>query len=92
MIKQIIFWLINKNTRNLNKISNDLDLIGNIDMIISDLTQESMKFIPKYNVDYFMLLNRPKRIIPGYLIFNNVYIKKELFIKEDKKEKSDDKE
>ena len=31
-----------------------------------------------------MLLNRPKRIIPGYLIFNNVYIKKELFIMDEK--------
>ena len=70
-----------------SKISSDLDLIGNIDMIISNLTQESMKFISKYNVDYFMLLNRPKRIVPGYLIFNNVYIKKELFIKDEEKEK-----
>ena len=59
-------------------------------MIISDLTQESMRFISKYDVDYFMLLNRPKRIIPGYLIFNNVYIKKELFIKEDEKENLED--
>ena len=40
-----------------------------------------MRFISKYNVDYFMLLNRPKRIVPGYLIFNNVYIKKELLLK-----------
>ena len=55
-------------------------------MIISNLTQESMKFISKYDVDYFMLLNRPKRIIPGYLIFNNVYIKKELFIKDEEKD------
>ena len=54
-------------------------------MVISNLTQESMKFIPKYNLDYFMLLNRPKRIVPGYLIFNNIYIKKELYIKDDEK-------
>ena len=60
-----------------------------MDMIISNLTQESMRFILKYNVDYFMLLNRPKRIVPGYLIFNNVYIKKELFIKDE--EKNEDK-
>ena len=60
-------------------------------MIISDLTQESMRFIPKYNLDYFMLLNRPKRLIPGYLIFNNVYIKKELFIKEEEKKDLDGK-
>ena len=55
-------------------------------MIISNLTQESMKFISKYDVDYFMLLNRPKRIVPGYLIFNNIYIKKELFIKDEEKD------
>ena len=54
-------------------------------MIISDLTQESLRFIPKYNVDYFMLLNRPKRIIPGFLIFNNIYIKKELLIPKEEK-------
>ena len=60
-------------------------------MIISNLTQESMRFILKYNVDYFMLLNRPKRIIPGYLIFNNVYIKKELFIKEEEKKEDEEK-
>jgi len=87
LINNIHYLEYNKNTRNLNKISSDLDLIGNIDMIISDLTQESMKFIPKYDVDYFMLLNRPKRIIPGYLIFNNIYIKKELYIKDEEKTK-----
>ena len=87
LINNILHYLeYNKNTRNLNKIINDLDLIGKIDMIISNLTQESMKFISKYNVDYFMLLNRPKRIVPGYLIFNNVYIKKELFIKDEEKD------
>ena len=82
LINNIHYLEYNKNTRNLNKIINDLDVIGKIDMIISNLTQESMKFISKYNVDYFMLLNRPKRIVPGYLIFNNIYIKKELFIKD----------
>jgi len=90
LINNIHYLDYNKNTRNLNKIVGDLDLIGNIDMIISDLTQESMRFIPKYNLDYFMLLNRPKRLIPGYLIFNNVYIKKELFIKEEEKKEDDD--
>ena len=85
LINNIHYLEYNKNTRNLNKIVSDLDLIGKIDMIISNLTQESMRFILKYNVDYFMLLNRPKRIVPGYLIFNNIYIKKELFIKDDEK-------
>ena len=81
----------NKNTRNFNKIINDLDLIGDIDMIIVNLTQEAVKFIPKYDVDYFVLLNRPKRIMPGYLIFNNIYIKKELFIKKEDEEKNEEK-
>ena len=85
LINNIHYLEYNKNTRNLNKITSDLDLIGRMDMIISNLTQESMKFIPKYNLDYFMLLNRPKRIVPGYLIFNNIYIKKELYIKDDEK-------
>ena len=76
----------NKNTKNLGKIEYDLDKINNIDIIIVNLTQEFMKYIFKYNLDYFVLLNRPKRIIDNYLIFNNIYIKKELFIKKEKEE------
>jgi len=76
----------NKNTRNFKKIIDDLNIIKKIDMIIVNLTQESMQFIDKYDVDYFVLLNRPKRIINDYLIFNNIYIKKELYIKKEKED------
>jgi len=73
----------NKGTSNFTKIMSDLNKLENINMIIVNLTKESMKFISKYDLDYFVLLNRPKRIIPDYLIFNNIYIKKSLFIKEE---------
>ena len=93
MITNNIHYLeYNKNTNNFVKIMQDLNKMGNIDMMIVNLTKEAMKFIPNYNLDYFVLLNRPKRIIPGYLIFNNIYIKKELFIKEEDKLENNDKE
>ena len=39
LINNIHYLEYNKNTRNLNKIISDLDVIGKIDMIISNLTQ-----------------------------------------------------
>ena len=42
----------NKNTNNFVKIMQDLNKMGNIDMIIVNLTKESMKFIPNYDLDY----------------------------------------
>ena len=76
----------NKGTSNFTKILSDLNNFRKINMIIVNLTKELVKYLSKYELDYFVLLNRPKRIIPGYLIFNNVYIKKSLLI-EEKEEK-----
>ena len=76
----------NKGTSNFTKIMSDLNKFGKINMIIVNLIKELVKYLSKYELDYFVLLNRPKRIIPGYLIFNNVYIKKSLLIEEKKEE------